>query len=65
VSTSLGRQMRVQVRTHWIKVYPQFRVPWRGRLDRWRGPDRKRPQGRPCSRRTTAIPCRRVRSETV
>src|SRR5437879_7104817 len=27
VSTSLGRQMRVQVRTHWIKVYPQFRVP--------------------------------------
>jgi hypothetical protein len=26
-ATSRGQQLRVQVRTHWIKVYPQFRLP--------------------------------------
>jgi hypothetical protein len=25
VSSSLGHQLRPQVRTHWIKVYPEFR----------------------------------------
>jgi hypothetical protein len=27
VSSSLGHQLRPQVRTHWIKVYPEFRSP--------------------------------------
>ena len=27
LARSLGRDVRVQVRTHWIKVYPQFRGP--------------------------------------
>ncbi len=27
VSTSLGRQLRPQVRSHWIKVYPEFGSP--------------------------------------